>query len=176
MTDLQENYFALFDLSPRFQLNTADLEKTYLGLQGQYHPDRAASMDDATKRQYMMAATHINTAYQTLKKPVDRARYLLTLAGIDTEEETNTAMPMDFLMDQMQWREEIDAAKAKRHLEALENLHAALMKDRQSLTDTLASALDEQHDYPLAAMTVRKYRFYDRLDEEIGNAIESILF
>jgi molecular chaperone HscB len=174
--NLQDNYFTLFQLPLGFAINKNNLDAAYLALQSQYHPDRATHLDETTKHRHLIAATHINTAYQTLKNPINRARYLLSLENIDTEEETNTAMPMDFLMSQMQWREDIAEAKSAQQIDALELIHKALRQEMQALDNILAIQIDDTHDYSAAALTVRKYRFYDKLDEEIGNAIESILF
>jgi molecular chaperone HscB len=174
--ELESDFFALFGLQKTFQLDQDTLDKAYLALQAQYHPDRAAHLTDTDKHHYLQAATYINMAYQTLKYPLSRARYLLQLAGIETHEETNTAMPTDFLMAQMQWREEIQQAHASKTIEALEKLHQALHSEIDALNEILMIVLDQQQDLPQAALVVRKYRFYEKLDEEIGDAIESILF
>ena len=52
----------------------------------------------------------VNEAFQTLKNPLRRGRYLLQLRGIDTDEEIDTAMDSAFLMEQMELRESLDAA------------------------------------------------------------------
>ena len=62
----------------------------------------------------MQWATRANEAYQTLKKPLKRAAYLCELNGVDLQTESNTAMPPDFLMQQMEWREALDDAQAPR--------------------------------------------------------------
>lgn len=174
--DLHDDFFKLFGIDRAYQLDSRKRDAAYLALQSQYHPDRAAHLDEAAKREYLMAATHINTGYQILKNTPGRARYLLQLAGVDTAEETNTAMPADFLLAQMQWREDILAAKTAKNIEALETLHHQLLTEMAALDTTLGITLDQTHDYVQAALAVRKYRFYEKLDEEIGDAIESILF
>ena len=174
--DLQGDFFTLFGLKKIFHLNRDALDKSYLALQSQYHPDRATHLDSVAKHQHLSAATHINMAYQTLKFSLTRARYLLQLAGIDTEEESNTAMPADFLMAQMQWHEDIQSAKISQNVDELEKLHQLLQDDMDALDETLGWVLDHQHDAIQAAKLVRQYCFYEKLDEEIGHAIESILF
>ena len=54
----------------------------------------------------------MNEAYRTLKSPVQRARHLLELHGVDVAFETNTAMPTEFLMQQMELREALEEAVA----------------------------------------------------------------
>ncbi|GHD55167.1 Fe-S protein assembly co-chaperone HscB [Jeongeupia chitinilytica] len=174
--DFAQNHFALFGLPQTFALDRAALDARYKALQADYHPDRFASHDDATRRMSLQIATRVNEAYQTLKSPLARGRYLLTLAGVDTEEETNTAMPMDFLMAQMEWREAIADTRASRSVDALEALNRDLAQDTAALTAELGALIDVDRDYPAAAMAVRKLRFLEKLHEEIGDAIEAVLF
>ncbi len=54
---------------------------------------------EADRRLAMQWATRVNEAYQTLKSPGKRARYLLQLLGHDPQVESNTAMPADFLIE-----------------------------------------------------------------------------
>ena len=70
----------------------------------------------------MQLATLANEAYQTLKNPANRAKYLLELQGITAISETNTAMPTDFLMQQMEWREATEDATADKNIDALRKL------------------------------------------------------
>ena len=118
-SDFQQDHFALFGLPRRFALDGAALDTLWRTAAAQVHPDRFASAGDAEKRVALMAATRVNEAYQTLKSPLARARYLLRLAGIDTAEETNTSMPPAFLMAQMEWREALDEAQTAQDLERM---------------------------------------------------------
>ena len=95
---LTSNHFELFGLVPAFALDIAGLEAAYREIQSKVHPDRFAHAGDAEKRVALMLSTRVNEGYQTLKAPLARARYLLKLQGVDTQEETNTAMPAAFLM------------------------------------------------------------------------------
>lgn len=173
---LQQDYFTLFDQPGRFQLDSRQLDERYRQLAGEVHPDRYASASDAEKRQALMLATHVNTAYQTLKQPLERARYLLSLSGVDTQEESNTAMPADFLMAQMEWREAIEEARDNSDVETLENLARELAGDIQALQTDLTEMLDQRQDLDGAALAVRKWRFLAKLDEQIGDSIEALLY
>lgn len=169
MIDFSKNHFQLFDLEPQFQIDLTQLEQRYRTLQVQVHPDKFGSGSDAERRLSMQCSTHVNEAYQTLKTPLNRARYLLTLHDIDTQEETNTAMPTQFLMEQMEWREAISEAN---QLPVLEQLSSKLRAAMQTLLAEVGLRIDQQHDYAGAAETVRKLRFFDKLREEINDALE----
>ncbi|WP_374348238.1 Fe-S protein assembly co-chaperone HscB [Chitinimonas sp.] len=173
--DFSRDHFQQFGLPRAFRIDVAALEAAYRSLQSQYHPDRAAALPDAEKRLSLQAATQVNEAFQTLKSPLARGRYLLALAGVDTQEETNTAMPVDFLMQQMQWREAIDDARQQAGIVALEALERELRCESQALEADLAQALDTLHDHAAAALLVRKLKFMSSLLREVGVAIETLL-
>ena len=105
--NFNQDFFALFNLPRRFALDRSALDTAYRQIQGEVHPDRFAARPDAERRLALQWATQVNEAYQTLRQPLARARYLLSLSGVDTAEDSNTAMPAEFLMLQMEWREAI---------------------------------------------------------------------
>lgn len=173
--DFTRNHFELFEQHARFALDKTALEQRYRALQAEVHPDRHAHLSEAERRLSLQWATQVNSAFQTLKQPLSRARYLLHLKGVDTQEETNTAMPADFLMEQMEWRESIEEARSTQDVVALEGLSRRLQLELQALHDVLTQQIDSENDYTAAALTVRKLKFLEKLDEEIGNAIEAAL-
>lgn len=174
MIDFSKNHFELFGLDPAFHIDLARVEQTYRDLQAQVHPDKFSSASDTERRLSMQWATHVNEAYQTLKQPIARARYLLSLRGVETREETNTAMPADFLMAQMEWREAIGEAKDAADITELDQLHLKLRKELHGLQEKLGEQLDLANDNAGAAETVRKLRFLEKLKEEINDALEAL--
>lgn len=174
MIDFSKNHFELFGIEPAFDIDLGRVEQAYRDLQTQVHPDKFAHATDAEKRLSMQWATHANEAYQTLKLPIARARYLLRLHGIETQEETNTAMPADFLMAQMEWREAIGEAKEAAEVSELDHLSSKLRKEAHQLESLLAKQIDSEHNYPAAAETVRKMRFFDKLKDDIHAALETL--
>lgn len=170
MINFQHNHFELFGLPQRFHLDLTQLEQAYRGIQSQVHPDRFVRASDTERRVSMQSATQVNEAYRTLKNPLFRARYLLALHRVDVDNENNTAMPADFLQEQMQWRESVEeAAHQPAALAALAHRLADEMKDHYA---DLKRRLDGEGDYALAAGSVRKLMFLERLREEIGDALE----
>ncbi len=166
------SHFELFGLPVAFAIDLAALDQLYRRLQTEVHPDRFATASDAERLQSLQMATRVNEAYQTLKGPVSRARYLLQLRGVDTQEESNTAMPLDFLMQQMAWREALEEAQGS--ITALESLDRELRAAATNQLATLATALDAQPDNKLATETVRKLRFIDKVQSEIDQAMEAL--
>ena len=170
MINFQQNYFALFGLPQRFNLDPARMDQAYRGIQSQVHPDRYVHASDAERRASMQAATQVNEAYRTLKDPLARARYLLALQRVDVAAEDNTAMPAGFLMRQMQWRESVEDAAHRP--EALAALALELAGEMQERYAELERRLDRDADFALAAGTVRELMFLERLREAIDDALE----
>jgi molecular chaperone HscB len=168
-----QNHFALFQLPQRFAVDMTALEKAYHGVQNQAHPDKFAHATGAEKRVAMQWATRANEAYQTLKNPLKRATYLCELNGVDLETESNTAMPTAFLMQQMEWREELDDARAGKNIDALEQLDGALRGAKKEAVARIETLLDAD-DFAGAAQLVRQLMFLEKFGEEIGNAFALI--
>jgi len=172
--DLQQDFFTVFSLPRSFLLDNAALDQRYRELQSQVHPDKFSHLSDLEKRLSMQWATRVNEGYQTLRDPLKRGRYLLTLHGVDTQEENNTAMPMDFLMQQMEWREGLQDAIAAKDIDALDVLADTARNETRNLQQQLAEQLDTTHEFVAAAGTVRKLRFLEKLAEEIADAYDEL--
>lgn len=168
------NHFELFGLEPRFALDAGRLESAYREIQASIHPDRFAHAGDAERRASMQWTARVNEAYRTLKSPVHRGKYLLELNGVDVAFETNTSMPADFLVRQMELREALEEAQGAGDLAALARLRTGLREEQRKLEGALAEALDARSDYPSAADLVRKLMFLGRLDSEIDEAFETM--
>jgi molecular chaperone HscB len=169
-----QSHFELFGLAPGFALEREALERSYREIQSQVHPDRFAHAGDAERRASLQWTTRVNEAYRTLKDPVQRARHILELHGVDVAFETNTQMPTDFLMQQLELREELERALAGKDALSLDGLRATLSGSKAALETQIAEAIDGKHDFEGAAGLVRKLMFLDRLDAEIDAAYEEI--
>ena len=168
-----QNHFDLFNLPPRFSLDTGALDAAYRDVQGQVHPDRFVNATDAEKRVAMQWATRANEAYQTLKNPQKRAQYLCEQHGIDLQTESNTAMPMAFLMQQMEWREALGDARAAKDLAALEELDEQVKQERKARLVQIGEQLDAG-DYEQAAQGVRALMFLEKFGEELSFAFDAL--
>ena len=168
------SHFELFGLAPAFALDPQALERTYRDIQSRVHPDRFASAGDAERRASLQWTTRVNEAYRVLTDPVQRAKHILELHGVDVAFETNTQMPTDFLMQQLELREELEGAVRKKDAAALDGLRCGLSKSKSLLENEIEEAIDARKDYARAADLVRKLMFLDRLDEEVGAAYEEV--
>ena len=167
---LRQDFFSLFGLPRQQGLDASQLELLYRDIQNRVHPDKHAHLADSDRRLAMQWATHVNEAYQTLKDPLKRARYLLQLAGHDVRLETNTAMPAEFLIAQMELREVVADAKDAGDAETLDDLHRRLKKDSRAEYALLQEALDASA-LERAGELVRQLMFQEKLLQEIDDAL-----
>jgi molecular chaperone HscB len=170
---IMQNYFALFHLPQQFALDSPKLDAAYREVQNQVHPDKFVSAPDAEKRVAMQWATQANEAYKTLKSPFRRAAYLCELNGIDLQTESNTAMPVDFLMQQMEWREALDEARDAQNLPALERLDADLRAARRQKLENIA-VLFEENEYATAGGAVRQLMFLEKFGDDVARVFETL--
>ena len=168
---LNADFFTLLGLPRQFAVDQSALDSRFRELQREVHPDRFAAADDAARRASMMLATQINEAYQTLRSPLKRATYLLRLSGVDVGAESNTAMSPEFLMLQMEWREQVADARAEKDLAALQSLEADVREAIRTAYTDLAQYLAQVSDSAVAVETVRQLMFLEKLHEEIDNAL-----
>ena len=168
-----QNHFELFHLPQGYAIDSAALDNAYRDVQSQVHPDRFVGATDAEKRVAMQWATRANEAYQTLKNPQKRAQYLCELHGVDLQTESNTAMPMAFLMQQMEWREELAEARASKDADLLDKLDGQLRAARREQLASIEVQLNGA-DYQAAAQGVRALMFLEKFGEEVRFAFDAI--
>ena len=172
--NIADNHFALFGLPERFALDAKRLDMAFRDVQGQVHPDRFVDAGATEQRVALQWATRANEAYRTLRDPLRRAAYLCTLRGADLETESNTAMPAEFLMRQLEWREALDDARDADDAAALQKLEAELDDERSALMRRLEIALDETPDIGNAVEAVRQWMFVERFEENLASLAEKL--
>jgi molecular chaperone HscB len=171
--DFTKNHFELFALPVSYDLDPQALERAYRDLLREVHPDRFSAASDAEKRLAAQWATRANEGYQTLKSPLKRGRYFLRINGIDTEEESNTAMPVDFLLQQMEWRGAVADARTVSDEASLHALARQRQDEERVMFDQLRQQLSNGTTLCEARLTVRKLRFLEKFGEEIDDALEA---
>ena len=169
--NLLSNDFEIFGVAPAFALDRDALDKRWKDLQREAHPDRFAAADAQAQRQAMQWSVRINEAYQRLKDPLKRAAYLCELNGAPIQAENNTAMPTAFLMQQMQWREDLEDASDSAALERMADDVAAA---RSRMLLDLQQTADVQRDFPALAGQVRALMFVERFARDVENRLDQL--
>jgi molecular chaperone HscB len=169
--NLLSNDFAIFGMEPGFALERDALDQRWKDLQREAHPDRFAMADAQAQRQAMQWSVRINEAYQRLKDPLKRAAYLCELNGVPIQAENNTAMPAAFLMQQMQWREELEEARSG---EALERMADEVGAARRTMLTQLQQTADVLGDFAALAQQVRALMFVERFASDVENRLDQL--
>lgn len=163
--NLQSDDFELFGVPQRFAQERSALDARWKELQREAHPDRFAAQGAAAQRVAMQWSVRINEAYQRLKDPQRRAAYLCELHGAPIRAEDNTAMPAAFLVQQMQWREDLEDASSAAAVDALA---FEVQQARSAGLKRCAELLDTHRDFAGAAQQVRALMFIARFAKDIA--------
>ena len=172
--DFNVAHFALFGLPRAFRIDSDALDRSYREIQAQIHPDRFADAGEAAQRRSLQWATKANEAYQTLRKPLPRARYLLELLGHKVKAENNTTMSTAFLMEQMEWREAVAEARAAGNVTDLMDQEVRVRAQIGQAYETLALDLDERRDCQAAEDGVLRLMYLEKLLAEIDEALAAL--
>jgi len=163
--------FELFGLPRRFAIDRAELDARRRALQAEVHPDRFVGADAASRRAAMQWAVRVNEAYERLADPVRRGAYLCELAGVPIAAEDNTAMPAEFLRQQMAWREALAEAESRAEIDVV---WRELERERRLALERLAAALDERQDAASAAREVRGLMFVERFAADVDRRVAKL--
>ena len=177
-----KTHFQILQLPQAYHLDRADLERRYLALSKEMHPDRFARAGAQERLLAVRSTTDLNDAYRVLKDDVKRAEYLLKLEGIDVRDENATTatkagtdkvtLSPAFLMEIMELREALMEAQA----EGSDAKVAALTEDvRARRAASLKSVDDGFRKYdagdravlPELARTLMGVRYLDRFLEAV---------
>jgi len=174
MIDFSRTHFELFGLPQRFRFDAASLDSAYHRLQVEVHPDRFATAGDAQQRLALQSSARVNEAYRALKDPVERAQYLLSLHGVDTLDETDTALDYDFLDRQLERREAAAAAAEAGDGAALEVLLGEARAEAREAERQIASLLDVESAWDAARGRVRELRFLSKVAADIDAMLATL--
>ncbi len=169
MLDFSKNYFELFGLPVGYVVDTHALSERYRDLQRVVHPDRFANASDQERRLSIQGAALINEAFETLKDPVTRGSYLLGLHGIEMDTLNESTQDMEFLMQQMELREELEEVRSQPDpYEAVLEISNRVNKQITSLVGQMAVQFETPTEEQLdeAREILRKMRFLQKLRNE----------
>ena len=116
-----QNYFELFDLKTSFFVDDEALKKAYQSKVTKFHPDNFATKSQSEQLQALQNTSLVNSAYTALKTPLNRASYLLNLENINPFDEKDTNMDSNFLLSQIELREQLENIKEQQDNLALDD-------------------------------------------------------
>ena len=169
------NPFALFDLPVAFQVDSALLNERYLALQKSLHPDNFSAASAQEQRLAIQKSAEINDALRILKDPITRADSIIAINTGETENpEEKSNNDIDFLMQQMEWRETLENIENRKDTDELTAFAQEINQIRHAILSELSTALTEQQ-WDIARAITDKLRFIKKLQAEIERVEETLL-
>ena len=162
---LTQNYFELFNLPEKFQIDLEMLQENYRSIQKEIHPDRFATSSENEKVQSMIKSTQTNDAFQTLKSPIKRAKYILSLH----KSVEKITLPPDFLMQQMEWEEHFETIE--KNSSELTEFKSTINKKYKEYSLLISTQIDDDQNWSDAAISIDKLYFIEKLLHKINNAL-----
>jgi molecular chaperone HscB len=173
--DFSRNHFELLGLPVGYALDGDLLAERFHALQSAVHPDRFASAPDQERRLSMQASTRVNEAFQTLKNPLARALYLLTLYPDPGPQAA--AQDTAFLMEQMELRETLaEATSSPDPQGAVAGVLEHIVRSERVIQANLCRLFADHAPEDLAAAhaAVQKLQFLDKCRRD-AEALEAEL-
>src|SRR5438046_10147992 len=132
------NYFEVFGLPRTLGINAGALEKTFHELSRKYHPDYFTTAPEAARAQALRMTALLNDAYRTLKHPIRRVEYLLSLEGFKPD---GSKVPQALLMEVFEINQQLEEVKAGRaSVEEVDSLRAQIKEKRERFDAALHQA------------------------------------
>lgn len=163
--------FELFGINRQYDVDLKALHHKYLCLSRVIHPDLASGDAGQQRGQSLNLTAELNRAYDTLRDPVARAEYLLSLAG-GLKPSENKIVPQELLGQVLMFREEIEDAKGSGDAAALQAIKQQLLARRETALARIAElARTLESGDPQNALRLREQlntvKYWNNLLEQI---------
>jgi len=132
------DYFEVFGLPRVLGIDLRALEKTFHELSRKYHPDYFSTASAAEKTQAVRMTALLNDAYRTLRQPVRRVEYLLSLYGLKSD---GSKVPQSLLMEVFEINERLEEVKAgAASTQEVDSLRAQIREKRERFDTEMQQA------------------------------------
>lgn len=173
------NHFEVFSLPISLKVDHSALKKKFYVLSRTYHPDHF-TLESQDKQDEALAMTGaINLAYKVLADDMSRIKHILELNDIMIDEGKQMLTP-DFLMEMMEFNEQIDDAKTKNDQSSLVKLNQNLLEmksDLDQVYERYSDDFDNQRNTNIALEKIKDYYFKSkyllRIQENLGTFAHS---
>lgn len=169
------NYFELYELPISFNPDQQLVKQKFYELSKKYHPDFYINQSQEKQDEVLELSTLNNKAFQVLKDPQKRLKYILNLKGELVEGE-NYALPQSFLLEMMEVNEalmdlefDLDPVKLAELKTQTEQIEQELTEELKALTLVYDTATEENQQSTLKAIKDIYYRnkYLHRIKESL---------
>lgn len=160
--DSSVDYFQIFGLEKKYDIEDINLEGKYKGWQKKLHPDLVHSKSEREREYAAEQSARVIDAYRTLSNPLSRAIYVLKLEGVDVDEEQTVSDP-EMLAEILEIREAVEEAADS---QALNQIQTQAHEKLNHWADSFANAFRSKQ-YKEAQTSIQRMTYYKRVNEEI---------
>jgi molecular chaperone HscB len=165
--------FATLGIVRTFDVDLHAAEKAHRELSRALHPDRHLGASPSERRRALAMAVEVNEAWRRVRDPIGRAEALLSLAGVPIGEDREPKVDPLFLMDMLERREALAAARDARDVDGVRKLSEEVKARMVEAEGRLSSGFARGEAASLVGK-LGELRFYRRFLDEV-NAIEDEL-
>jgi molecular chaperone HscB len=159
------DYFAFFGMPRKLVFDLNDLEQKFHALSWKLHPDNFMRTSEFERQLSLDRSSQLNDAYRTLRDPVARVEYLLSLSGMRKEGQKKQQAPPELLEEVFElneWLDELRSARESGGSDAeVASLRAKLQAAQQKFEASLADV-----DAELAGVSTEWDRALDASNAE----------
>ena len=159
-----QNYFELFDLETSFFVDDEALKKAYQDQVTRFHPDNFATKSQSEQLQALQSTSLLNSAYTALKTPLNRASYLLNLEDVNPFDEKDTNMDANFLVSQIELREQLESIKELQDNSSLDDFIGRVQDFINDNVVSISEAFRHSRDLQKIKTLVRELKLYELLN------------
>ncbi|MET0592202.1 MAG: Fe-S protein assembly co-chaperone HscB [Polyangiaceae bacterium] len=163
--------FETLGIAPSFDVDLTSVEKRYRELAKVLHPDRHVAGSPADRRIALGRAVEVNEAWRLVRDPIRRAEALLRRSGVKVEEGKEPKADPEFLMEMMEQREALSAARASGDPAKVEVLAADIRGREKDVLVRIATAFACSGPLDNVLPLLGELRYYRRFLDEVS-AIE----
>ncbi|KAD5508546.1 hypothetical protein R6Q59_030810 [Mikania micrantha] len=160
--DHSVDYFRIFGLERKFDIEDGSLEGMYKNWQKKLHPDLVHTKSKEEREYAAEQSARVIDAYTTLRKPLSRAIYLMRLEGIEVDEEQTVSEP-ELLGEIMEIREAVEEAADS---QALNKIQSQMEEKLKHWSNFFANAFGRKF-FDEALKSIQRMTYYHRVNEEI---------
>jgi len=152
----ETDYFTCFGFPRRLTIDHTELETKFYELSRAFHPDFYQNKSATEQTISLGNAATLNTAYRTLRDPIQRAEYLLDLEA-GSVKEIRTSPPADLFEEILELQDTLDEYRATdRASEAGQQLREKLQQEQHTL---------EQRKQDMETQLQQLFRDWDALQD-----------
>ena len=166
---LKADAFQIFELAYKYDIDFKTINNKYLQLQKQLHPDKWLNSEKS--HLILLVSAHINDKYKCIKSPLLRAIELLELNNINYNANEYNQFTTDFLVQQMQYREQIE--NNANNLQQLQVIESKLLAAQNLIVAKLDQVFANK-DYITACKLTKELAFYQKLNESVELSIGNL--